>query len=95
MAASEKKVGLSSAWDWCGLEGILCVFLLILALNHEGEHVLSMHKTDSDTPDENLANIISPVQCPPSVNEKALMRKIDRRLLPMLFIVYTAAFLDR
>ncbi|KAF2117336.1 putative allantoate permease [Lophiotrema nucula] len=30
-----------------------------------------------------------------SVNERALVRKIDLRLLPILFVVYVAAFLDR
>lgn len=34
-------------------------------------------------------------ECPRSINEAALVRKIDLRLLPMLFIVYVAAFLDR
>ena len=35
------------------------------------------------------------VQCPPTVNEKALMRRVDLRVIPVLFIVYLAAFLDR
>lgn len=35
------------------------------------------------------------LQCPPSVDEKALMRKIDNRVIPVLFIIYVAAFLDR
>ncbi|ESZ94476.1 putative allantoate permease [Sclerotinia borealis F-4128] len=30
-----------------------------------------------------------------TIDEKALIRKINRRLLPMLFIIYVAAFLDR
>ncbi|PQE16702.1 Major facilitator superfamily domain general substrate transporter protein [Rutstroemia sp. NJR-2017a BBW] len=30
-----------------------------------------------------------------TINEKALVRKIDRRLLPILSIIYVAAFLDR
>lgn len=29
------------------------------------------------------------------VNEKALIRRIDGRLIPILFLVYVAAFLDR
>ncbi|KAL6714541.1 High-affinity nicotinic acid transporter [Lecanora helva] len=33
--------------------------------------------------------------CPVFINEKALMRKIDLRVIPVLFIVYFAAFLDR
>ena len=32
---------------------------------------------------------------PSSVNEKKLMRKIDLKVLPMLFLIYVAAFLDR
>ena len=38
---------------------------------------------------------LSGVECSPSIDEKALLRRIDLRVLPMLFIVYTAAFLDR
>lgn len=37
----------------------------------------------------------NPVNCPPSVNEKALVRKMDFKILPMLFIIYVSAFLDR
>ena len=29
------------------------------------------------------------------IDEKALVRKIDRRVLPVLFAIYVAAFLDR
>lgn len=32
---------------------------------------------------------------PPEVNVPRLLRKIDRRVLPMIFIVYVFAFLDR
>lgn len=32
---------------------------------------------------------------PPGINEKALLRKIDLRVVPILFLVYLAAFLDR
>jgi hypothetical protein len=35
------------------------------------------------------------IPCPLSTTEKALVRKIDWRLIPMLFIIYIAAFLDR
>lgn len=31
----------------------------------------------------------------PSIDEKALLRKIDFRVIPILFIIYVAAFLDR
>ena len=34
-------------------------------------------------------------ETPSSIDEKALLRKIDLRVLPMLFILYLAAFLDR
>ena len=34
-------------------------------------------------------------QRPPSINEKVLVRKMDFKILPILFIVYVAAFLDR
>ncbi|KAI4232871.1 MAG: hypothetical protein L6R40_007275 [Gallowayella cf. fulva] len=30
-----------------------------------------------------------------TINEKALLRKIDIRVIPVLFIIYVAAFLDR
>jgi hypothetical protein len=35
------------------------------------------------------------VACPASTTEKKLVRKIDGRLIPMLFIIYIASFLDR
>ena len=31
----------------------------------------------------------------PTVNHMALLRKIDFKVLPMLFLIYVAAFLDR
>lgn len=37
----------------------------------------------------------APAQCPPSINERALVRRIDFRVLPVLFVIYLAAFLDR
>jgi len=33
--------------------------------------------------------------CPASITESKLVRKIDWRLLPMLFVIYIFAFLDR
>ncbi|KUJ08327.1 putative allantoate permease [Mollisia scopiformis] len=36
-----------------------------------------------------------PLECPASIDEHALVTRIDRRLLPMLFVIYVAAFLDR
>ena len=35
------------------------------------------------------------IESSPSVENKKLLRKVDLRVLPMLFIVYFAAFLDR
>ena len=35
------------------------------------------------------------LQPPPGIDEKALLRKIDFRLLPVLCILYLLAFLDR
>jgi hypothetical protein len=35
------------------------------------------------------------VGVPSSIDERALIRRIDARVLPMLFVVYVAAFLDR
>jgi hypothetical protein len=32
---------------------------------------------------------------PPGVDEVKLLRKIDIRVMPMLFLIYVAAFLDR
>lgn len=32
---------------------------------------------------------------PSFINEKALMRKIDLRVIPVLFVIYLVAFLDR
>ncbi|KAL8678397.1 MAG: hypothetical protein Q9186_005239 [Xanthomendoza sp. 1 TL-2023] len=34
-------------------------------------------------------------QIPTIINEKALLRKIDFRVVPVLFVIYVAAFLDR
>lgn len=36
-----------------------------------------------------------PAQSSPSIDEKVLLRKIDFRVIPILFIIYVAAFLDR
>lgn len=35
------------------------------------------------------------VRCPSHTTERALVRKIDCRLLPMLCLLYLMAFLDR
>lgn len=41
------------------------------------------------------AEKIDSSRCPPSIDEKALIRKLDFKILPILFVVYIAAFLDR
>jgi hypothetical protein len=46
-----------------------------------------------DTADSKDAEASIP--CPVSITEKKLVRKIDWRLIPMLFVIYIAAFLDR
>jgi hypothetical protein len=55
------------------------------------------HSTDHDLSDsyESTASEAAAVQAPSTINEKALVRKIDLRLLPVLFVIYLAAFLDR
>lgn len=35
------------------------------------------------------------IECPPLINKRALIRKIDVRVIPILFVLYVAAFLDR
>ncbi|CAD6588825.1 MAG: hypothetical protein ASARMPRED_003737 [Alectoria sarmentosa] len=35
------------------------------------------------------------LECPPTIDEKALLRKIDIRVIPILFLLYLSAFLDR
>jgi hypothetical protein len=52
--------------------------------------IATSHESDSESPSSP-----SPVQCPPLIDEKALVRKIDMRVIPMLFFIYVAAFLDR
>jgi hypothetical protein len=55
------------------------------------------HRTDHDLSDshESTASEAAAIQAPSTINEKALVRKIDLRLLPVLFVIYLAAFLDR
>lgn len=56
-----------------------------------------MHTPDNDISDSHhsTASESAVIQTPPTINEKALVRKIDFRLLPVLFVIYLAAFLDR
>ena len=35
------------------------------------------------------------VQCPPHITERALIRRLDWRLLPIICVIYVMAFLDR
>ena len=46
----------------------------------------------SSTSAENAAGL---PESPPPVDEQALLRRIDTRVIPILFLVYLAAFLDR
>jgi hypothetical protein len=72
---------------------------LTYLFNREEAAVLVTHHGDQDLSNgpESTSRGSSPlpVTCPPSIDEKKLMRKIDFRLLPILFIIYVAAFLDR
>lgn len=43
---------------------------------------------ESEVSDESFAN-------PTGINEKALIRKLDRKLLPLLTLLYLLSFLDR
>ena len=68
--------------------------LLILAFvredaYHDSQHVPALHRSIDSM------ETLSATRCPNSVNEKALLRKIDLRVIPILFILYFAAFLDR
>lgn len=54
------------------------------------EHEVTDTKPDSSRQSDEDVPVI-----PPSVDEAALMRKIDLRVMPMLFIIYLVAFLDR
>lgn len=56
------------------------------------------HSTDQLQVSENLSDMQDSMDMPSApagINEKALTRKIDLRVLPTLFIIYVAAFLDR
>lgn len=44
---------------------------------------------------DKLAEVVGDVELLPPINEKVLLRKIDRRVIPVLFVIYMAAFLDR
>lgn len=60
---------------------------------------LSLIMTSSNTSDELkvgcMEKMIAPAQCPLPIDERALIRKMDLKILPMLFLCYVAAFLDR
>ena len=70
-------------------ETLLTIILHDAGLSNDSTHSPDM---DSSTERENTPDL---VPCPPSVSEKALLRKIDLRVIPVLFILYLAAFLDR
>jgi hypothetical protein len=40
-------------------------------------------------------NVDPDMQCPPGTTERALVNKIDWRVIPFLCIMYLLAFLDR
>ena len=50
---------------------------------------------DGDSTSPQDTTTLTNMQSQSSIDEKALMRKIDLRVLPILFVVYLAAFLDR
>lgn len=59
----------------------------------------SMHTTDYGLAESHESadreTMTMAAQSFPSIDEKALLRKIDFRVIPILFIIYVAAFLDR
>lgn len=54
----------------------------------------SPHSTSRDSI-TSIEDASATIQPPPTIDEKALLRKIDTRVIPMLFVLYLAAFLDR
>ena len=55
---------------------------------------VATHASDSHESTSN-GSASNSVQCPSSIEEKALIKKIDVRVIPILFLIYLAAFLDR
>lgn len=71
--------------------------LMLISLMIKGTTGAYVHRMDHDLSDshESTASEAAAVQVPSTINERALVRKIDLRLLPVLFVIYVAAFLDR
>lgn len=69
--------------------GIDTLDVAIYGADHNTPH--SRESTSS----ENMLMPVKTIQCPPSAVERALVRRIDCRLIPILFLIYVAAFLDR
>jgi len=59
--------------------------------------ILTRHQSDNEVPKPLISEEYGQpsVQSVSSMEEKALVKKIDARLIPMLFLIYLAAFLDR
>ena len=58
------------------------------ANSSEEKHVLSA-ALDSDS------TVMANPSAQEAIDDKRLLRKIDARVMPMLFVIYVAAFLDR
>lgn len=56
---------------------------------------MSGSKTSDTLDPDGLEKATSPALSPPSIDERALIRRVDRKVLPMLLLIYVAAFLDR
>lgn len=72
-------------------------FITIDAKTHDCVTAYPVGETKSPDIDSSTSSDPSSmaIECPPSINERALIRKIDFRVIPVLFLLYVAAFLDR
>jgi hypothetical protein len=61
----------------------------IEAEKHQPEHIDTLHKTGS------IEDAAVDAYVPDSPAEKALVRKIDKHLLPMLWLMYIMNYIDR
>lgn len=50
---------------------------------------------DSSTPNSDVKSDDLTVECPTHTTEAALLRKVDFKVLPILTILFSMAFLDR
>lgn len=53
-----------------------------------------LHETDSNAVDTNLVALAAQY-VPGSAAEKAFLKKIDRRIVPCIWALYTLSYLDR